>query len=63
MRALPARAVQAITSPSNVTSRAFHQAMGFELDPSETVVDGVPVQRDYDGPGIDRVTFTLRLED
>ena len=60
-RAAGARRVQAITSPSNVTSRAFHQGMGFELDPSETVVDGVPVQRDYDGPGIDRVTFTLRL--
>jgi hypothetical protein len=36
--------------------------MGFEIDPSETVIDGVPVQRDYDGPGIDRVTFTLHLD-
>jgi N-acetylglutamate synthase-like GNAT family acetyltransferase len=54
--------VQAITSPRNATSRAFHRGMGFELDPSEDEVDGIPVQRDYDGPGIDRVTFTLRLD-
>jgi N-acetylglutamate synthase-like GNAT family acetyltransferase len=61
-RAAGARKVQAITSPSNVTSQAFHQGIGFELDASETVVDGLPVQRDYDGPGIDRVAFTLQLQ-
>jgi predicted GNAT superfamily acetyltransferase len=58
-----ARRVQSCTSPSNATSRAFHTGMGFAIDESETVVDGVPVQRDYDGPGVDRVTFTLRLDE
>jgi N-acetylglutamate synthase-like GNAT family acetyltransferase len=60
-RAAGARRVQAITSPANLTSRAFHLGMGFELDPSECVVEGVPIQVDYDGPGIDRVAFTLWL--
>lgn len=45
--------VTAITSPVNTGSVAFHTAMGF-------TVDG-PVA-DYDGPGVDRMTFRLRLE-
>jgi predicted GNAT superfamily acetyltransferase len=61
-RTAGARSVQSCTSPSNTTSQAFHRGMGFEIDPGETVRDGVAVQRDYDGPGIDRVTFTLSLE-
>ena len=56
-----ARLVRSCTSPSNTTSQAFHRGLGFTLDPSETIVGGVPVQRDYDGPGLDRVTFTLLL--
>ena len=60
-RAAGARRVQSCTSPANTTSRAFHVGMGFTLDASETVRDGVPVQLDYDGPGIDRVSFTLVL--
>lgn len=62
VRAGGARKVQSITSPANATSRAFHIGMGFAIDPSETVVDGLAVQRDYDGPGVDRVTFTRLLE-
>ena len=54
--------MQSCTSPSNTTSQAFHVAMGFTLDASETMREGVPVQLDYDGPGIDRVSFTLLLE-
>ena len=61
-RAAGARRVQSCTSPANTTSQAFHTGMGFEIDPSETVRDGVAVQPDYDGPGIDRVSFTLSLE-
>jgi predicted GNAT superfamily acetyltransferase len=61
-QAAGARRVQSCTSPSNTTSQAFHTGMGFAIDPSETVRDGVAVQLDYDGPGIDRVTFTLLLE-
>ena len=53
------RRVAAITSPANAGSMAFHRAMGF------TIVDsGGPdplVHKDYDGPGQDRVCFTLDL--
>ncbi|WP_434632233.1 GNAT family N-acetyltransferase [Chromobacterium sp. CV08] len=53
--------VRAITSPGNVGSIAFHQRMGFELLPGEGVVDGVPVEYDYSGPGQHRVRFRLWL--
>lgn len=52
-----ASVVRCITSPGNTTSIAFHTGMGFEIDPSDTHLDGVPVQVDYDGPGLDRVSF------
>ena len=63
MRAVGVRRVKSVTSPANTTSRAFHTGMGFAIDASETVVDGLAVQRDYDGPGVDRVAFTRLLED
>ncbi len=44
--------VRAITSPQNMGSIAFHSSMGF------TVTGPVP---GYDGPGLDRVLFELRL--
>ena len=56
-----ARLARCITSPANTTSIAFHTGLGFVVDPSDTAIGGVPVQRDYDGPGLDRVTFTRRL--
>jgi ribosomal protein S18 acetylase RimI-like enzyme len=56
-----ATVVRCITSPANRTSQAFHSGIGFEIDAGDVVVDGVAVQRDYDGPGVDRVTFTRRL--
>ena len=46
--------VQAITSPRNQGSIAFHTAMGF------TVTGPVP---DYHGPGADRVLFELHLDE
>lgn len=46
-----ARAVEAITTPANVGSVAFHQRMGFQ---AETIID-------YAGPGHDRVLFQLDL--
>lgn len=52
---------QCITSPGNTTSIAFHRAMGFAVDPGDITEGGVAVQREYDGPGLDRVTFTRRL--
>ncbi|MEU7638526.1 GNAT family N-acetyltransferase [Streptomyces sp. NPDC039016] len=44
--------VKAITSPSNSRSVAFHNAMGF--------TNSAPIA-DYDGPSLDRVTFTRPL--
>ncbi len=44
--------VKAITSPQNLSSIAFHTAMGF------TVTGPVP---DYDGPGTDRMVFQRPL--
>jgi ribosomal protein S18 acetylase RimI-like enzyme len=54
--------VRSVTSPVNRGSVAFHRAMGFELEPGEETVDGIPVQRDHDGPGVDLVAFVRRLE-
>jgi ribosomal protein S18 acetylase RimI-like enzyme len=56
-----ARVVRCVTSPGNTTSLAFHTGIGFQVDSSETVQNGVPVQLDYDGPGQHRITFTRRL--
>ncbi|WP_199429130.1 GNAT family N-acetyltransferase [Qaidamihabitans albus] len=55
------RRVGAVTSPANHGSIAFHRRMGFTLKPGDTMVDGVPVHRDYDGPGQDRVVFVREL--
>jgi predicted GNAT superfamily acetyltransferase len=52
--------VRAVTSPVNRGSIAFHQRMGFQLEPGDTEVDGIPVSSSYDGPGGDRVRF-LRI--
>jgi GNAT superfamily N-acetyltransferase len=47
-----ARTVEAVTSPTNTRSIAFHTALGFGVG---------PVVADHDGPGNDRVRFTLTL--
>ena len=53
--------VKAITSPRNTASIAYHTALEFTLEPSDTLLDGLPVHTDYDGPGEDRVCFVRRL--
>ena len=40
-------------SPANRTSQAFHAGIGFGMSPAKP---------DYDGPGLDRVAFTLPLD-
>ncbi|ERE17467.1 GNAT family N-acetyltransferase [Pseudogulbenkiania ferrooxidans] len=52
---------QAITSPGNAASIAFHRRMGFALLEGDGVEDGVPVALDYSGPGQHRVRFSLSL--
>ncbi|MFT2018433.1 N-acetyltransferase family protein [Streptomyces sp. 796.1] len=53
--------VRAIVSPANKPSIAFHHAMGFVPDGGDYESDGVPVHRDYDGPGHDRISFRRLL--
>ena len=52
--------LKAITSPSNKVSIAFHLSIGMKQlgEPNE---EGVPVVRDYSGPGIDRVVFKKKI--
>lgn len=44
--------VRCVTSPTNQSSVAFHEALGFEAN---------RVVEDYDGPGEDRVLLVKRL--
>ncbi|MGE8205510.1 GNAT family N-acetyltransferase [Heyndrickxia sp. NPDC080065] len=53
--------VRCVTSPVNKGSIAFHMKMGFEIEVGDKMVEGIPVQRDYDGPNQDRVLFIKHL--
>ncbi|MGK4003307.1 GNAT family N-acetyltransferase [Sorangium sp. So ce1036] len=59
--ALGCTAVRSVTSPMNTGSYAFHHRLGFRAEPGDFEVDGRPVKRDYDGPGLDRVAFVRPL--
>jgi len=50
------RQLKAITSPVNTRSIAFHKSIGM-MPSGKDIEDGVPVIRDYAGPGKDRVVF------
>jgi L-amino acid N-acyltransferase YncA len=52
--------LKAITSPTNEGSLAFHRRLGMELlgEPNE---EGIPIIRDYGGPGINRVVFRKQI--
>jgi ribosomal protein S18 acetylase RimI-like enzyme len=53
--------IRCVTSPVNKNSIAFHSSMGFQLQPSAEVVNDIPIHKNYDGPGEDRVLFFKRL--
>lgn len=53
--------VRCVTSPVNKSSVAFHLRMGFAVEPQEAEVEGVPVYRNYDAGGGDRVLFVKTL--
>ena len=59
-RARGCTALKAITTPTNRASIAFHTRLGMSLL-GEPNADGIPVIRDYAGPGLDRVVFHLPL--
>lgn len=52
--------LKAITSPVNKLSIAFHKRIGMTLMGDDTA-EGVPVVRDYAGPGKDRVVFIKNI--
>jgi ribosomal protein S18 acetylase RimI-like enzyme len=56
------RVLRSVTSPVNRTSIAFHLRMGFRTEEGDVVIDGIPVTRDYDGSGADRVLFMKFLD-
>jgi ribosomal protein S18 acetylase RimI-like enzyme len=51
-RAHGRRYVHCVTSPQNTASQAFHARLGFTVS---------SVRPDYDGPGLDRVSFVIDL--
>lgn len=53
--------VRCVTSPMNKTSIAYHTAMGFSMEESNIMKEGIPVHVDYDGRGQDRVLFIKRI--
>lgn len=53
--------IRCVTSPVNKNSIAFHSSMKFKLEPSSEVSGNIPIHRNYDGPGEDRVLFLKRL--
>ena len=46
-------AVRCVTSPTNTLSIAFHEAMGFAIERTGDAI----AKPDYDGVGVDRVSF------
>ena len=53
--------IRCVTSPVNANSIAFHQRMGFQIEPFTEHSSNIPIRRNYDGPGEDRVLFFKRL--
>lgn len=50
--------VRCVTSPVNKGSVSFHLRMGFSVEASGKVIEGIPVVENYDGRGGDRVLFS-----
>jgi predicted GNAT superfamily acetyltransferase len=53
--------VRCVTSPVNTVSVAFHQRLGFALEPGDVTVGGMRAHADHDGPGEARVQFVKHL--
>jgi len=51
------------TGTWNVKSIAFHQNVGFTLEPGDEVIDGLPVHHDAAGVGFDFVVMVLRFDE
>jgi GNAT superfamily N-acetyltransferase len=59
-RAKGCRELKAITAKDNKVSIVFHKSIGMELtgEPDE---EGIPIVRDYSGPGQHRVVFRKKI--
>lgn len=62
VRARGCRRVSCVTSPANGASLAFHQRLGFVIEPGSATYQGLAMTPDYDGPGEDRVRLCRELE-
>ena len=49
--------VRACTSPVNTGSIAFHRKIGFQIEPGDDEIDGIPVTRNYNRPDDHKVLF------
>lgn len=56
------KVIRCAISPDNKRSIAFHARLGFGIEPQEQELDGVPVCRDYNGWGEDRVVLKKFLQ-
>ena len=54
--------IRACTSPVNRGSVEFHKRIGFELEPGDDEIDGLPVTSDYNRPGDYKVKFTKLIK-
>lgn len=55
--------IMAETGAFNARSIAFHQSIGFTLEPGDEVIDGVPVHHDRIGIGGDYVVLSMDLRE
>jgi GNAT superfamily N-acetyltransferase len=62
VRSRGCRRLYAETGTWNAKSIAFHTRIGFELQPGDVVVDGLPVHHDAAGVGFDFVVMVMPLD-
>jgi GNAT superfamily N-acetyltransferase len=54
--------IRACTSPVNRGSVDFHKRIGFQLEPADDEIDGLPVTSDYNRPGDHKVQSTKLIK-
>jgi len=53
--------VRCVTSPVNKASISFHTKMGFDIEKSDQLINGINFFPDYDGKNQDRVLFVKSI--
>ncbi len=53
--------VKSCTSPVNKGSIAFHKKTGFQIEPGESKMEGVPITLHYNKPNDPKVLFKINL--